>query len=544
MGISFSASRRRFVLAAAAQTLIGSSLLGVVSTSARAQVFGVPTASRATAETTYTGPRYVPGEVLVGISPAKTAGTPRSFSAGASIARQQIEAIAGAQTLSQNPALGLFRLRVKSGETVEQAVSRLKASGQVSYAEPNYIRHALSTPNDPGFTQTQNPPQWGPQKVSAPQAWDIYNPQAQTVIAIIDTGITLAHEDLVNKIYKDSNGNVIGYNFVSNNTNVADDHGHGTHCAGIAAAQINNGAGVAGIAGWNGAAGSTDTTSTKIMPLKVLDSSGSGSDVGVANAIVWAADHGGRVLSMSLGGADPSQTLNNAVAYAIGKNCVVVAAAGNSNSSAFSYPGACPGVLSVASSDMNDTLSGFSNFGSWVTVAAPGSGILSTYFGSPTTYAYLSGTSMATPLVAGELALLASQNQSLTSNELFNIVKNNTDVVAPSGSKTIANGRVNVYKAMVAASLFAPTNVSAAANSRSMITLAWQDNSNVEDGYSVEMSTNSTTFTTLGSVGINKTGTTVSGLLRSTKYYFRLRPFAGATMGTYGAVVSATTKAF
>lgn len=530
-------------MAAAAQTLFGSSLVLSAATAGWAQKPAVPTVS-ATAETAYTGPLYVSGEVLVGVAPVQTGGSALNAAVSPlSAARKQVEAIAHARTLSQNTALGLLRLRVNAGETVEQAVSRLKASGQVSYAEPNYVRHAFSTPNDPGF-----PSQWGPVKVSAPAAWDIYNPQARTVIAIIDTGVTLDHPDLVNKINRDASGNVIGYNFVANNANPADDNGHGTHCAGIAAAQVNNGVGVAGIAGWNGVAGQTDTTSTKIMPLKVLNANGDGKDTDVASAIVWAADHGARVISMSLGGPYFSQTLADAVTYAVNHNVVVVAAAGNSNSSAYSYPGACPGVLSVASTDTNDVLSYFSNYGSWVTVAAPGEYIYSTWFDTNEPYKLLSGTSMATPLVAGEAALLASQNPTLSASQLFALIQNNTDAVAPSGGKTIAGGRVNVYKALLAATppvgLSAPTNVTARANSRSMITLSWTDTTTTEDGFIVEMSTNGTTFTSLGTVGMNKTTTTVSGLTRSTTYYFRLRAFSGTTMGTYSSVVSVKTAAF
>ena len=498
----------------------------------------------------------MPGEVLVGVPVLRTgvdAPVTRRAVSKADLVLQQIETVASAQTISQNTAIGFVRLRLSAGQTVEEAIVKLQASGLVSYAEPNYYRHAFSTPSDTYYASKQ----WGPQKIAAEQAWEIWSPKVPTVIAIIDSGVRLDHPDLVNKLYKDGSGNIVQFNFISSTydsaqpnryTSAADDHGHGTHCSGIAAAQINNGVGVAGIAGWTGATDATDTDGTRIMPIKVLDFTGSGDDSGVASAVTWAADHGARVASMSLGGAAPSQSMDDAIAYAISKNCVVTAAAGNGDTTTKSYPGACPGVLSVASTEYNDTFSGFSNYGDWVTVAAPGGGIYSTaLYDDPDThvpYRYSSGTSMATPHVAGELALLASQNPGLSSLQLFALVQDNTDPIAPDGRKFVISGRINAFKALTAATLWSPGNFSAAANSRSLVTLSWQDTTSVEDGFSLEMSTNGTTYTTIGTVGMNKTTTTVSGLARSTKYYFRLRAFTRSTMGTYSAPAIVTTKAF
>src|SRR5205823_2599115 len=171
-----------------------------------------------------------------------------------------------------------------------------------------------------------------------------------------------------------------------------DDYFHGTHCAGIAAAQVNNATGIAGIAGWNGVAGATDTYYTKLMPVKVMDSTGSGTNAGVATGITWAADHGAKVISLSMS-AGASSTLSNAVQYAWNKGCLLVAAAGNYSSSDFIYPAAYKNVISVAATDKTDTLTYYTNYGSWVTVAAPG--------GAATNSDYMYSTSPSYPVASG-----------------------------------------------------------------------------------------------------------------------------------------------
>src|SRR5262249_22194575 len=135
--------------------------------------------------------------------------------------------------------------------------------------------------------------------------------------------------------------------------------------------------GIAGIAGWNPAIANSNSF-TKLMGVKVLDSNGSGSDAGVASGITWAADHGASVISLSLGSNQTSTTLSNAVQYAWNKGCVIIAAAGNSSSSSVFYPAGYPNAIAVAATDSSDKLASFSNYGSWVQVAAPGVNIFST----------------------------------------------------------------------------------------------------------------------------------------------------------------------
>jgi len=311
---------------------------------------------------------------------------------------------------------------VKVKGSVEKAVKEYNKSGYVEYAEPNYIYHATSYPvptNDPYYSS-----QWGLHKIQAPQAWS-HATGKNTVIAIIDTGVQVNHPDLAGKV-------INGYDFVDRDWTPQDGNGHGTHCAGIAAAITNNGRGIAGAA-----------PDAQILAVRVLNNSGSGTLAAVADGIRYAADYGADVISLSLGGSSGATTLQQAVDYAWSKGAVVVAAAGNSGNTAPHYPAYYANAIAVASTDSNDNKSYFSTYGSWVDVAAPGSSIISTY---PTsTYATLSGTSMATPYVAGVAALLKEQGRS--NSQIRAAIQNSADRISDTG-KYWKYGRVNALKAV------------------------------------------------------------------------------------------------
>ena len=147
----------------------------------------------------------------------------------------------GQVTGGQN-ALHTVRLRLQSGVPMSEALAQLRQRGDVLYAEPNYVTHVQATPDDPYYAAYQ----YAPQITQTDKAWDIWTPHAQVVIAIVDTGVETAHPDLTNKIDRDSSGNVVGYDFVHSTAGAEDDNGHGTHCAGIAAAQTDSGIGIAG----------------------------------------------------------------------------------------------------------------------------------------------------------------------------------------------------------------------------------------------------------------------------------------------------------
>ncbi len=349
---------------------------------------------------------YVPGELIVkfkeGISTQSTGSVHTQY---------------GAKAVEKSKYSGFEVVKFKG--SITKMIQKYKNNPMVEYVEPNYYVHTMWTPND--LTSKQ----WGPQKVQAPQAWDTSRSSSSTVIAIVDTGVQYNHPDL--------NGKVIqGYDFVDNDGVAQDGNGHGTHCAGIAAAVTNNGTGMAGMA-----------PNARIMAVRVLDNQGSGTLVDVADGILYAAQNGADVISLSLGGFFGSTTLKNAVQQAWNSGSVIVAAAGNSGVSLPSYPAYYSQAIAVASTTSNDTISSFSNYGSWVDVAAPGSDIYSTYINS--SYQTFSGTSMATPHVAGLAALLSSQGRS--NSQVRAAIENTADSISGTGYY-FEHGRINAYRAV------------------------------------------------------------------------------------------------
>lgn len=321
-------------------------------------------------------------------------------------------------------------VEITLGDKVGETVEKFKKLDDVEYAEPNYLAQTLLEPNDPLYSS-----QWNLNKVSASNAWDDAEGGGGPV-AVIDTGVSADHPDLKGEVLS-------GYNFVSENTNTADDHGHGTHVSGIVSASTNNGVGVASV-GFKGS----------ILPIKVLDASGSGTYADVASGIIYAANNGARVINLSLGGPSPSTVLQSAVTYAVNKGSFVVAAAGNSGSSTPLYPAACKGALAITATTSSDSLASFSSYGSNAFAAAPGVSITSTYPGSQ--YKAMSGTSMATPHVSGlmELALAygASSNKSISGQQLIDFIKNSSDKVggyaydANGWNQYFGYGRINAYE--------------------------------------------------------------------------------------------------
>jgi thermitase len=312
----------------------------------------------------------------------------------------------------------------------QRIMAALKKNPNVEYVEPNYIYTASFTPNDPGLGQ-----QWAWSRIQAFQAWDVTLGSSSTVIAIVDTGIQRTHPDLDSKI-------VAGWDYVQNDNAPDDGNGHGSHVAGTSAAETNNATGGAGTC-----------PNCRLMPVRVLDNNGSGSLTNVANGINFAANNGAKVINLSLGGPG-STTLQSAVDNAWNRGVFLSCAAGNSNTSstASAYPGAYPNCFAVASTTSTDARSSFSNYGSWVEAAAPGSSIYSTWLNSG--YNTISGTSMATPHVSGLAGLLASQG--LSASAIKSRICSTSDAISGTGSLWTC-GRINAYRAVTGGGGVTPT---------------------------------------------------------------------------------------
>jgi subtilisin family serine protease len=237
------------------------------------------------------------------------------------------------------------------------------------------------------------PRQWGLDLLSTEAAWAIGTGRG-AVVAVIDSGVDGSHPDLAAAMVPGKNTRTDRGDYSSPDT---DTNGHGTHVAGIIAARANNGKGIAGVA-----------PDAQIMPVKVLDSDGSGWMADVIEGIIWAAQNGADVINMSLGGPDADFSAA-AIEFAQSRGVVVVAAAGNEGSNTPMYPAALPGVVSVSALDDDGSLASYSNYGDTVDIAAPGSQIVSTVPGG---YSGMTGTSMAAPHVAGVAALIRGYSPS------------------------------------------------------------------------------------------------------------------------------------
>ena len=287
---------------------------------------------------------------------------------------------------------------------------------------------AAPTGTDPYRTQ-----QWDMTKIRTGDAWQ-KSTGAGVTVAVIDTGVDASHPDLAGKVLS-------GYDYITKTAGTSTDpNGHGTHVSGTIAALTGNGVGVSSVA-----------PDTKILPIRVLGADGSGYMSDAASGIIYAADHGANVINMSLGSSSQVAAVTNAVTYARSKGVVVVAAAGNSRSSGSptSYPAADTGVIAVAATDSTDTVASYSNQGSYVDVAAPGSNILSTTGGG---YAAWNGTSMASPHVAAVAALLKSYNSTLTPDQIEKAMETSAiDLGAKGKDSDYGYGRIDAAAALAAA---------------------------------------------------------------------------------------------
>ena len=323
--------------------------------------------------------------------------------------------------------LGIDVMKLPEGMSVESAVNYYKSLPDVEFAEPNFIRHASVIPDDTRYATQQ----WGVQRVDCPAAWDVIKASWSVIVAVIDTGVDYNHPDLIGSVDR-----INGYNFVAGNTNTMDDNGHGTHVSGIISAMTNNAAGVAGVS-WG----------ARILPIKVLDATGSGSTVFISSGIPYAVSKGAKIINMSLGGEDLSLAERFAVDDAYSKGVIIVAASGNGGSDGIgdplvAFPAALDDVIAVGASGKDNKIAEFSNYGSEIDVVAPGIDIWSTVtmtnLGSPidflwdsSGYASSDGTSMATPFVSGVVALILAKDSTLTFSDVYEKITGSATDIPP-----------------------------------------------------------------------------------------------------------------
>ncbi len=400
-------------------------------------------------------------------------GAPVTTRADAWIVRADTPAVAVRAGWTAAPLGQGFFSVTAPGVSAAEVGNWATSTAGVRYVEPDAVITTSATPNDPSLRQLwgmNNTSQTGgvaDADIDAPEAWDVSTGSRSVVVAVIDTGIDYRHSDLAANMWRnpgevagdgiDNDGNgfaddVYGWDFANNDADPFDDQGHGTHVAGTIGAVGNNGIGVAGV-NWQ----------VSMMGLKFLGADGSGSTSAAIAAINYATrmrrDFGINVVATnnSWGGGGPSAALRDAIAAGEGVGILCVAAAGNeatNNDATASYPSGYASI-SVAATDSSNRLASFSNYGATtVDVAAPGAGILSTTPNN--TYSTYSGTSMATPHVAGLVALLAAANPQATSAEIRSAVLSTAVPVSNLAGKVATGGLINARAALNAITAIAP----------------------------------------------------------------------------------------
>ncbi|MBU0708483.1 S8 family peptidase [Patescibacteria group bacterium] len=370
---------------------------------------------------------------------------------------------------------GFTRMKLPADQTVPEIVKELNNRRDVEYAEPNFVAFALDIPNDLLYEDTNRDPNLYPEYTDPKyaQQWALNNTQKTggtrdadvdwqeaytylqgttcdtTVVAVIDSGLDVKHPDLDDKVAGT-------YSVLNGSYDVSDDYGHGTHVSGTALAETNNTVGVAGV-GYDQA--------IKLLVIKVLDRNGRGSNGDIADGIKYAANWKGiagekiKVINLSLGSYYDTQAVHDEINNAWNKGIVIVAAAGNSEDSSLVYPAYYERVISVGATDRNDLIAGFSTHNDGVDVSAPGVEVLSTFpthrftiqrlYGRMLNYDVGSGTSMASPHVAGLAALLFSIDGSRSNDQVRSMIESSVDDLGNTGwDSYYGHGRINAYKAI------------------------------------------------------------------------------------------------
>ena len=344
--------------------------------------------------------------------------------------REAVVAGMGGEVVTWMHQINVAEVRLPQDAVVAAALT----SGIVTSVEADQfvVRGTTYEPGDPDFSDKTM--SYGFEKIDALDAWDVVTGTPEIIIAVIDSGVKLDHPEFAGRL-------VAGYDYINRDDEADDDSGHGTHVAGIIAAGLDNGEGVAGVC-----------PNCRLMPVKVLNENNLGSWSQLAQGILFAVDHGARIINLSLGASTPSGTLASAVDYAIESGVIVIAAAGNYASDAPFYPAALEGVIAVGATTSKDTRWAKSDFGDYVDVTAPGELIYSTYHNLNNIYhgyTYMSGTSMATPFVSGVAGLVLSVAPELSADDVTQALILGVDDLGPEGrDDNFGYGRVNAMGAL------------------------------------------------------------------------------------------------
>ncbi len=346
----------------------------------------------------------------------------------------------GGQLVNWIPQINVAEVRL--AQPAAQVMSAAATAPEIIFIEPDMPVVGVDALMDPAFESDTT--SYAFTRIQALAAWEISTGSPQVVVAVIDSGVKLDHPELAGQL-------VAGYDFVHKHDHPEDDSGHGTHVAGLIAAILGNNQGIAGVC-----------PSCRIMPIKVLNANNVGTWGDLAEGIIFAANHGARIINLSLGSFSPSQTLNEAIAYARQYDVVIVAAAGNSGLNQPFYPAALDGVLAVSATSAQDGWWTLSNYGDFVDLAAPGDLVYSTYHDLDNTYggyAFMSGTSMATPLVSGLAGLLLSLEPNLNAEDVATLLQDGAEDLGTSGRDPYYGyGRINAQRSL---SLLIETNPTA-----------------------------------------------------------------------------------
>lgn len=318
-----------------------------------------------------------------------------------------------AELVRWHPTINVAEVRLVAAGT---AIGGSSLSPYVTSVAPNIRVSGAYLPNDPHMLDPAR--SYAARAIGLPEAWNQSRGDEDIVIAVLDSGLALDHPEFTGRIKE-------GWDFVNSDDTPEDEHGHGTHVSGIIGAAIDNHAGIAGVC-----------PNCSIMPVKVLDKTNSGSWVWVAEGIKYAVDNGARVINLSLGSNYLWEEGNDWIEYALERDVIVVAAAGNFGSSERFYPAAYEGVLGVAATTPDNSRWSLSNYGDFIDFAAPGQQIFSAspdmgnYYGG---YAYMTGTSMASPFVAGLAGLLLSQDPERTAEATVELMRATASDLGASG---------------------------------------------------------------------------------------------------------------